>query len=249
MKPKKRLKMKVSGGWKMSSKHFIEVEDGEEIACICREAESEEWIFVCHGFGGNKDRQSEYLKLSEEGFNVVTLSFRGNGHSDGKFIEQDLSSRIKDLKAAVKYFKPENTILFGTSFGGKVAFHAADDIEIDAVIGKAPVTYKEIMDKFREVVDNKCRFEYIEGKPIDERFFEDFDSYNFEDLYGIDVPVAIFHGADDTTVHPEYSFRAAENIDTSVMLEKIEGEKHSFSEGAKDYLLAQMVSWLQNNEF
>mgnify|MGYP002761403399 FL=1 len=177
------------------------------------------------------------------------MSFRGNGNSDGNFIEQDLSSRIKDLEAAVEYFKPERTILLGTSFGGKVAFHAADDIEIDAVIGKAPVTYKEIMDKFREVVDNKCRFEYIEGKPIDERFFEDFDSYNFEDLYGIDVPVAIFHGADDTTVHPEYSFRAAENIDTSVMLEKIEGEKHSFSEGAKDYLLAQMVSWLQNNEF
>lgn len=229
---------------------LIEVENNEEISLAHSKANSNTWIFICHGFGGNKERQSEYLKLSEEGFNVVTLSFRGNGNSEGEFIEQDLSSRIADLKAAVEHFEAEKTVLFGTSFGGKVAFHAFKELDVDAIIGKAPVTYKEIMDKFRNVVENKGRFEYIDGKPIDENFFEDFDSYSFDDVASdIDVPVAIFHGSDDTTVHTEFSFKAARSLDTSVMLEKIEGEKHSFSEEGKDYMFGEMVSWLQNNGF
>jgi len=228
----------------------IEIKDGEKVKVAHREVDSDTWVFVCHGFGGNKERQSEYLELAEKGFNVATLSFRGNGESDGEFIDQDLTSRIADLKTVVEHFEPEKTVLFGTSFGGKVAFHASRELEADAIIGKAPVTYKEIMDKFRKVVENKGRFEYIDGKPIDESFFEDFDSYSFEDIADeIAVPVAIFHGADDTTVHTEFSFKAAEALDTSVMLEKIEGEKHSFSENGKDYMLNEMVSWLKNNGF
>ncbi|MEF8880813.1 MAG: prolyl oligopeptidase family serine peptidase, partial [Candidatus Nanohaloarchaea archaeon] len=185
-----------------------------------------------------------------KGFNVVTFSFRGNGESDGDFIEQNLSSKIKDLEAIIKYFKPDRTILFGTSFGGKVAFHAAKDLDVDAVIGKAPVTYNEIMDKFREAVENKGKFEYIPGKPIDERFFEDLDSYNFDRLADkLDIPVAIFQGADDTTVHPGSSFRAAEELKGDVLLEKLKGEKHSFSKEAKSYMFSQMVDWLDNNGF
>ena len=229
---------------------FIELEDGESLDIGYSEADSDKWIFVCHGFGGNKDRQLKYLELADEDFNVVGLSFRGNGDSDGEFIDQNLSSRIKDLKAVVQHFDPEETILFGTSFGAKVALHSAEELNADAVVVKSPVTYNEIMDKFREAVENKGQFEFIEGKPIDERFFEDFDKYSFDDLVDeIDVPVAIFHGSNDTTVHPEYSFKAAEKPDTSVMLEVLEGEKHSFSEEGKDYMLSQMVSWLHNNGF
>ena len=234
----------------MTNEHSIEVENGEKVAVTHAEADSEKWVFVCHGFGGNKDRQSEYLKLAEHGFNVVTLSFRGNGDSDGEFIDRDLSSRIEDLKAVVKRFEPKETVLFGTSFGAKVALHSAEELDSDAVVVKSPVTYNEIMDKFQDAVENKGRFEFIEGKPIDERFFEDFDRYSFDDLIDeFDVPAAIFHGANDTTVHPEYSFEAAEKLETSVMLEKLEGEKHSFSEEGKKYMLTQMVSWLHNNGF
>ncbi|MFB6180304.1 MAG: alpha/beta hydrolase family protein [Candidatus Nanohalobium sp.] len=232
----------------MKEKHLIELENKEEVAATCAEAESDTWIFVCHGFGGNKDRQSEYLELSEEGFNVVTFSFRGNGESSGDFIDQDLSSRIEDLKAVVEYFEPEKAVLFGTSFGGKAVFHAATDLDVDAVIGKAPVTYGEIMDKFRAAVEEKGRFEYIEGKPIDKRFFEDFDTYSFEDAAeSIEAPVAIFHGGEDTTVHPEYSFKACRKLDR-VMVEKLEGEKHSFSEKAKAYMVEQLKAWLENND-
>ncbi len=236
----------------MTEKHLIEVENGEKVALIHHENNSDKWIFFCHGFGSNKEGSYENRaeKMVEEGWNAVRFDFRGNGESDGEFIDQSLSSRIEDLKAVVEYFKPEKYVLFGSSFGGKVVFHAATELEPENVIGKAPVTHNEIMDKFKAAVENKGEFEYIPEKPIDQRFFNDFEQYSFDNIADeLDIPVAIFHGAADTTVHPEHSFNAAETLDTNIMLQKLEGEKHSFSETAENYMIDQIISWLHNNGF
>jgi len=236
----------------MPEKHFIEVESGEKVSAIHHGSDTDRWIFFCHGFGSNKQGSYEGRceRAVDEGFNAVRFDFRSNGESDGDFIEQTLSSRIEDLKATVEYFDPEEYVLFGSSFGGKVVFHAAKDLEPEAVIGKAPVTYNEIMEKFRAVVENKGRFEYIDGKPIDNRFVEDLDSYSFEDVVeNFDIPVAIFHGGADTTVHHEHSFRAADELETDVMLQKFEDEKHKFSDEAEEKMRDRMITWLCKNGF
>ncbi|MFB6212980.1 MAG: alpha/beta hydrolase family protein [Candidatus Nanohaloarchaea archaeon] len=224
----------------------IEVESGSHIATVHYPTDSNQWIFVCHGFGGHKERQEDILeRANREGFNAVGLDFRGNGESSGDFFEQTLTSRIKDLEAVVRHFDPERFALYGTSFGAKVVFHSLKELEPEAVVVKAPVTYNETMDKFRSVVEEKGSYEYIEGKPIDDRFIEDLYSYSFDDLEeAVDAPVAIFHGADDTTVHPKHSFRAAEALDTDVMLQKYRGEEHSFTEEGKQKMLRQMFDWL-----
>jgi alpha-beta hydrolase superfamily lysophospholipase len=230
----------------MPEKHAVEVEEGEHVATEHRKAVSDRWVFVCHGFGGHKERQEDILeRANREGFNAVGLDFRGNGESSGDFIEQTLSSRIDDLEAVVDYFEPERFVLYGTSFGAKVVLHSLEDLEPEAVVVKAPVTYNETMEKFRSVVEEKGEFEYIDGKPIDERFIDNLDAHPFEDVSGkIDVPVAIFHGADDTTVHPEHSYRAAQEIDADVMLQKYKGEEHSFTEEGKQEMLDRMFGWL-----
>lgn len=234
----------------MTDKQFIEVEEGEKVVLTHEESDSENWIFVCHGFGGNRERQSEYLELTEHGFNVVTVSFRGNGESDGEFIDQTLTSRIKDLKAVVEHFEPEKYALFGTSFGGNVVFHSSLELDPEAVVGKAPVTYSRIMDKFKSVVEEKGRFEYIDGKPIDDRFVDDFYSYSFSEVEEeLDVSVLIFHGREDETVHTENSVEAAGNLRTDTTLSLFQGEKHSFSGEAKKDMRVQMVDWLRNNGF
>lgn len=228
---------------KPTSKHSIEVEKSEEVAAVHHKAESDNWIFFCHGFGSNKqgsmEDRAEFFQKKD--FNAVRFDFRGNGESDGDFIEQNLSSRIRDLKAVIKHFDPDNYVLFGSSFGGKVVFHAATELTSEAVIGKAPVTYNSIMDKFRAVIEEKGRFEYIDGKPIDERFVEDLETYDFSDVASsLAVPVTIFHGGADTTVHPENSFRAAQELDTDVSVHKFKGEKHSFSNEAERKMLETM---------
>lgn len=233
----------------MTEKHFIEVEDDEEVAAIHQEASSDKWIFLCHGFGGNKDRgnKGRAEAFNEAGWNSVRLDFRGNGESDGDFIDQDLSSRIRDLKAVIEHFRPEKSVLFGTSFGGKVVFHTAIQREVDGVVGKMPVTYNRTMSKFEAVIDEKGEFEYIDGKPIDERFIEDLNNYSFSDVEeNLDVPVLISHGAADQTVHIENSVEAFENLDVDVEFQKLKEVKHSYTDEAKEKMNQAVKAWLEN---
>ncbi|MFP4038666.1 MAG: alpha/beta hydrolase family protein [Candidatus Nanohaloarchaea archaeon] len=224
-------------------KQFVEVEDGEEVAAVHHEADSSKWIFLCHGFGGSKDRgnsrRAEFF--NEKGWNAVRLDFRGNGESDGDFIDQGLSSRIDDLKAVHSFFDPERSVVFGTSFGAKVVLHSGLG---DAIALKSPVTFNSVMDRFREAVENKGRFEYIDGKPIDQRFFADLDRYSFEDLQ-IERPVFISHGSMDQTVHPENSVKALQRFEADVILQRLQGEKHSYSEEAGEKLRKAMLDWAQ----
>ena len=234
----------------MTEKHFVEVENEEKVAVVHHKTDSDKWIFFCHGFGSDKEGSYEKRaeELVKEGWNAVRFDFRGNGESDGEFIEQSLSSKINDLKTLIKYFRPGKYVLFGSSFGGKVIFHSSQDLNPEAVIGRAPVTYNNIMDKYRSVIQNKGKYTHHPGATIDERFMDDYDTYSFDTvIQTLKVPVAIFHGADDTTVHPKHSFQAAEALDTDVMLQKIKGEKHSFTEEAENYMIDQISSWLQEN--
>lgn len=226
----------------------IEVEEGEKISVAYHKAESKKWIFFCHGYGS--DKKGSYEKRAErsreEGFNAVRLTFRGNGKSDGEFIEQDLSSRIKDLETAIEYFEPEKIILFGMSFGGKVVLHAAEDLEVESIIFKSPVLLNSEMDKFREVVEETGSYTHFDDKTIDERFFEDFDTYSFDEaVERLDMPVAIFQGGDDSTVNFERTADAVKEMDTEVMLRKFEGETHFMSDKAEQKLLDEMFWWLE----
>lgn len=231
-------------------KHFIEIENGEKVAAAHHEASSNKWLFLCHGFGGNKDRgnKGRAEAFNEIGWNTVRLDFRGNGESDGEFIEQDLSSRIEDLEAAIEYFRPGKCVLFGTSFGGKVVFHTAIQRDVGGVIGKAPVTYNRIMDKFRSVIDKKGTFEYIDGKPIDERFIKDLDTYSFSDVEDqLEAPVFMSHGAADQTVHIENSVEALKNLDVDVEFQKLRGVKHSYTDEGKRKMNSAVKAWLGRN--
>lgn len=227
----------------------IEVENGEEVSAAHHEADSDKWIFFCHGYGSDKEGSYRMRaeRAVEEGFNAVRFTFRGNGESDGEFINQDLSSRIRDLKAVIDYYQPEKTFLFGMSFGGKVVFHATQHLNPEAVIGKSPVTYNSIMSKFRKVVDEKGTYTHFADKTIDERFFDDFDQYSFDSVTeNLDKPVAIFHGSADTTVHFKNSAKAVETLETEAILYKLRGEKHKMSDEGERKLLDMMFAWLEN---
>lgn len=221
----------------------------DEVSAVNHPADSEKWIFFCHGFGS--DKEGSYVDrcrfFAEKGWNAVRFDFRGNGESSGEFRDQDLSSRIDDLEAVIDHFDPGQCVVFGSSFGGKVAFHAATiDDRIRAVIGRAPVTYNEIMEKYRSVIDEKGEYTHHADKTIDERFFQDFDKYSFQGVEEkLEVPVLIVHGSEDTTVHPEQSFRAAQELRTSAAFFKLKGERHRFSDEAEERMRRIGLSWIE----
>lgn len=231
----------------MAVEYQINSKDGK-VSAVHHEADSEKWMFFCHGFGSNKEGSYEKRakRAVNEGFNAVRFDFRGNGESEGKFIEQNLSTRINDLKSVVGYFDPENYFLFGSSFGGKVIVHVSEALNPKALIMRAPVTYNSVMDDYREEVERKGQIEKIPGKKVDERFFQDFDTYSFEDVVeNLNIPVIIFHGDSDQLVSIENTWRAAESMETEVSVTKFRGEGHSFSDKAEEKMRDQMFSWLK----
>lgn len=233
----------------MPQKHFIEVEEDDEVAAVHHQADSEKWMFFCHGYGVNKKGSYEERcnRAAEEGFNAVRFDFRGNGESSGKFINQSLSSRISDLKACIEFFEPERIFLWGMSFGGKVVLHTTEELDVEALILKSPVLFNSEMAKFRSVVEEKGEYTHFGDKTIDKRFFEDLDQYSFSTVAEeLDMPVLIFHGGSDSTVHFESSAEAVKEMDTEVMLRRFRGETHSMSDEAEEKLLYEMFAWLKD---
>lgn len=227
----------------------VKVEKNQELSVRYHPAGSDRWIFFCHGFGSDKEGSYEERaeRAVKEGYNAVRFDFRGNGESDGDFIKQNLSSRIEDLKAVIDYFEPESYVFFGSSFGGKVVFHASLETEPEAIITRAPVTYNRSMEDYREEIRQKGEVEKIPDKKVDISFFEDFDTYSFNDISEeIDIPVLIFHGSSDDLVDINDSFKACKNTGTDTTLQKFHGEGHSFTETAEEKMKDMTFSWLRN---
>lgn len=228
-------------------KHSISVDD-EKVSAFHMPEGSEKWIFFCHGFADTKERSMKPLaeEFNDRGFNTVVFDFRGNGESSRKFRDATLSTRIEDLEAVINHFDPEKCFVYGTSFGAKVAFHtAAKNDLVDSLVVKAPVTYNKIMGKFREVMKEKGEAEFY-GKKFGKKFFDDLDSYSFENVEDkLDVPTAVFHGGSDTTVHPEKTLEAAKKLNVELQIRKIRGEKHSFSDKAEEKLVKEAIRWLE----
>ena len=232
----------------MPTAQRVPVTDSESVAVVHHEAPTDDWLFFCHGFLSDKSGSYETRceRAVEEGYNAVRFDFRGCGESDGAFVDQTLTAKLADLEAVVAHFDPQEYVLFGSSFGGKVAFHtAATDERVTPVITRSPVTRNEAFEDYRTIVEREGTVELDTGVSIDERFFEDFQQYPFDAVSDtLSCPVAIFHGADDVVVPIAGSFDAAAALDTDVCLEKVAGEGHRFSRAAEDTLRHRMFDWL-----
>lgn len=232
----------------MMTEHPVSV-DGETVAAVHHTADTDRWLFFCHGFLSDKSGsyESRCERAAANGYNAVRFDFRGSGDSDGAFVESTLSARIADLRAVLEHFSPPSYALFGSSFGAKTAFHAAGDTSrLEALVARSPVTYNRTFDTYRETVETDGVLRYDDERAVDERFFTDFDTYEFDSVTDeVDVPVAIFHGTADASVPIEDSFEAAAALETDVSLTKYVGEGHRFSESAEHRLREQTFGWLE----
>ncbi len=228
----------------MPTRHEIPIED-ETIVAIHHEADTDGWLVFCHGFQSDKSGsyESRCERAVEEGYNGVRFDFRGCGESSRSFGEQTLSTRTADLEAVLDYFEPPSYVLFGSSFGGKVAFHSDHSDRLKAIATRAPVTYNRAFDKYREAFTESAG-DFAETATA---FFDDFDAYSFETVREtIDVPVAIFHGRDDDSVPIEDSIEAVGALETDVLLQAYAGEGHLFSREAEAQMREQLFTWLRS---
>lgn len=232
----------------MPTDHRVPVTSNESLAAVHHPAPSSAWIVFCHGFISDKSGtyETRCARAVTAGYNAIRFDFRGCGDSDGRFVDQTLSTKLTDLQAIVEFFDLDRYTVFGSSFGGKVAFHAAiKDPRITAVATRAPVTFNATFDRVRAEVSKDGTYEYGPNHRIDHRFFDDLATHPFSDVIdGLAQPTAIFHGADDESVDPTDSFRAAKHLTTDVMLAKYQHEGHRFSTAAEARLHDDLFNWL-----
>ena len=232
----------------MPTHHRIPVTDGESVAAVHHPADGERWLLFCHGFGS--DKQGSYERRCERavaaGYDAVRFDFRGVGESDRSFPASTLSTRLADLRAVADGFGPETYAVFGSSFGGLVALHAAArDDRIAAVVCRSPVTDLSVYDERARRVREDGPIEHPSGYTVDERLFDDLNAFDTgAAAERISVPVAVVHGAEDDVVPPEGSFATAARLDGAVLVRQVAGEGHVFSEPAEELLWRVTLDWL-----
>ena len=233
----------------MPERHTVSV-DGDDVVAVHHEAEADhdtdDWIFFSHGFVS--DKGGSYVgrceRAAAEGYDAVRFDHRGCGESDLSFGEQNLSTRVADMRAVLEHFDPSSCVLFGSSFGGKVVFHVAvEDSRVKSVGTRAPVTYTEPFERYRST-GAEAGF----GGVADD-FFDDLSSYDFTEVEeGLEAPVVVFHGRDDATVSLEDSLEATGALETDVTLHAYVDEGHGFSRDAEERLRDQLFGWLGTKE-
>lgn len=78
------------------------------------------------------------------GISVLRFDYFGDGESEGMFEDATISSRIRDIGAAIKFVKesvsPSTLVLIGLRMGGTLAFLASSrSSNVDGVIAWAPI--------------------------------------------------------------------------------------------------------------
>ena len=217
----------------MGERHTVTV-DGDDVVAVHHPAKTDRWFVCSHGFVSDKEGsyESRCERAVAEGYHGVRFDHRGCGESDRSFGEQTLETRVADLRAVLSYFDPAECVLFGSSFGGFVALHAAvDDPRVVAVAVRAPVTDTSPFEAYRS--------------SLTEEFQNALETYPFERIErGLSVPVAIFHGRTDETVPLEDSLAAVGRLSTDALVQVYAGEGHRFSRRAENRMCDQLFGWV-----
>lgn len=148
-------------------------------------------LIFFHGKGGNLGDRSLYFRsLSEAGFGILAIDYRGYGASTGSPSEKGL---YQDARAAMDYavktvsLAPHEIILYGESIGTGVAMQIASEYPEGAVILQSPFTsLQAIAEK---------RYPWL---PVAFLLKDRFDSLG--KVTAINAPLLLIHGAQDRIV-------------------------------------------------
>jgi uncharacterized protein len=173
-------------------------------------------IIYCHGQGENISQwQSVMQAVTNKGYGVFMLEYRGHGRSEGSPKETGLYT---DLESAVKYLKENknidqsNIILWGRSLGGAVVADVASRDTFKGVILES--TFTNIRDVGIHLCETKileCRIgfwrrlttRFVKFMPITQKFDTE------HKVAKITSPILIGHSLNDETVPVEMGKKLA----------------------------------------
>lgn len=181
-------------------------------------------IIYCHGQGENLSEWQNIAQfLSDKGYGVFMIDYRGHGKSEGTPYETGL---YIDLQSSIKYLilyekvPKDNIILWGRSMGGAVVADIASRSDFKAVILES--TFTNLRDEAihltsNGILESKLGFwrslstRFVKFMPLKQKFRTD------KKIHKITAPLLIGHSGNDTTV-PAYMSRKLAKLNPSAKL-------------------------------
>ncbi len=213
-------------------------------------------VILGHGLTGNKDRPllvAVVEGLAAHGWPCLRISFSGNGDSDGRFEDSNLTKQIGDLKAVLDNVPDYVRITYvGHSMGGAAGvLTAATDLRIGALVSLAGMTHTAdfAQREFGALVPGEdCMWE-DKDFPLSAALMDDLTATGstLEAAAKVLQPWLLIHGAEDDVVPPQDSRDAhAAAIGEKHLLE-IQAAGHVFDEASYPLIVDAVDAWLRSH--
>lgn len=196
----------------------IQTQDKLNLSCLYLPSpDSNTLLIYFHGNAGNiYDRIPSLLTLHESGVNVLGVSYRGYGKSEGNPSEEGI---YRDGEAVFKYainelgFEQNNILIFGRSIGTTVAINTAQNRQIAGLILVTPLTKAS---------------EHVKASglgPISSFAGDSFD--NLKKIENLVAPLLVIHGTKDNVIPYSMGVKIYEKARVGKELITINGAKHN----------------------
>ncbi|MDQ8185377.1 alpha/beta fold hydrolase [Pelagicoccus sp. SDUM812002] len=228
---------------------------GERLDCSYQQADPQapsEWLYVLgHGVTGNKDRPiivESAAALNAAGFDTLAFSFSGNGDSEGRFEDSNVSKEVEDLGSVLDAIGDRKIAYLGHSMGGAVGvLRAANDPRIQRLVSLAGMvdTKKFALTEFGDETPDQGLMWDEESYPLSQAFMTDLCETVgsvIEAAKRVSIPWLLLHGTEDDVVLIEDSESIAALSKEEVTFKKIEGADHSF-DGAREVATQALTNW------
>jgi dipeptidyl aminopeptidase/acylaminoacyl peptidase len=203
--------------------------------------------------------------LASRGYAVLQPNFRGStgfgwtfqsaGFGQwGRKMQTDLSDGVRYL-AAGGIVDPARVCIVGSSYGGYAALAGA---ALDHGVYRCAVSYAGVSDLKAKFADSRLRFgdfnfrywlRYMGASSLDDPLLRQYSPA--DQASGVDIPVMLIHGRDDTVVPISQSRRMAEALRAAgkpVELIEMPGEDHGLSRQAtRVQMLKATVAFLEKH--
>ena len=244
----------------MEEKIIFKNSKGENLVGLFSIINKDKIAILCHGHSSgksNKSFQTIVPILNSNNVSTFRFDFYGNGESDGKFEESDLSESIDDTLQAIKLVKDKGfnkIILLGSSFGGLSSIITATKSKnLYALILKSPVSdygevhlirygeggikeWKKTGQTLRDPLDHKRKLK------LNYSFAEDYEKYDTYDLAKqIKIPTLIVHGDADEIVPIDQSKKLVKII-PNARLVLVEGARHRYEEETNFKQMVKLIT-------
>lgn len=204
---------------------FIHTEDGHRLQCYwLARPEQRRLLIYFHGNAGNVGhRLPDLITLSEMGFGVLGVGYRGYGSSSGRPSEEGIYA---DGQSALDYafrelgFQASDITLFGRSIGSTVAVEVGRHHPVGAVVLVSPITSGKAAGRL-----HFGPLALLAGNAFD----------NLSKIKELHSPLLIVHGTEDEVLPYEMGRQLFAAANEPKYFEPIQGAGHNdLSFGAAD---------------